>query len=110
MVFIVSLVGVVTKLVYYNVGKLGKDAVLEHIPRMTPENWESLEANYKKRGSVMLLLASIPVIGSATAAGAGAFETRIGTFVVLVFISNLIRNWLLIFVLGQTFTMLPIIS
>ena len=107
MVLIVSLVGVATKLAYYNIGKRGKDSVLEHIPRITPERWESLGASYEKRGSVMLLLASIPVIGSAIAAAAGAFEARVGMFVVLVLISNLIRNWLLVIVFGKTLALLP---
>jgi membrane protein DedA with SNARE-associated domain len=108
MVLIVSLVGVVTKLAYYNVGKRGRDSVLEHIPRITPERWESLETSYEKRGSIMLLLASIPIVGSAIAAAAGTFEARVGTFVILVLISNLIRNWLLVFVFGQTLARLPI--
>jgi membrane protein YqaA with SNARE-associated domain len=108
MILVVSLVGIFTKLAYYNVGKLGRDSALEHIPRITPERWESLEATYTKRGSVMLLLASIPIIGSAITAAAGAFETRLATFVILVLISNLIRNCLLVFVFGQTLALLPI--
>ena len=108
MVFIVSLVGVVTKLAYYNVGKRGKDSALEHIPRITPERWESLEATYLKRGSLMLLLASIPIVGSAITAAAGAFQTRMVTFVILVLISNLVRNWILVFVFGQTFALIPL--
>jgi hypothetical protein len=42
MVLIVSLLGVVTKRAYYNVGKRGRDSALEHIPRITPERWDSL--------------------------------------------------------------------
>jgi membrane protein YqaA with SNARE-associated domain len=99
-VLIISLLGVVAKLAYYNVGKRGEDSVLEHIPRITPERWDSLATSYAKRGSVMLLLASIPIAGSAITVAAGAFETRVGIFVILVLISNLIRNWFLMFVLG----------
>ncbi|HUS94064.1 MAG TPA: hypothetical protein VMZ24_02680 [Patescibacteria group bacterium] len=108
MVIIVSLLGVFTKLAYYNIGKRGKDSALEHIPRVTPEQWERLEVGYQKRGSVILLLASIPVVGSAITAVAGAFETGMATFVILVLISNLIRNWLLVVVFGQTLALLPI--
>lgn len=109
-VFIVSLLGVVTKYAYYKVGKLGKDSALEHIPRITPEQWDRMEATYQNRGSLMLLFAGIPVIGSGLAAAAGAFETRLGLFVILVMISNLIRNWLLVFVFGQALTVLPFSS
>jgi membrane protein YqaA with SNARE-associated domain len=108
MVLIVSMVGVIAKLAYYNIGKRGRDSVLEHIPKITPERWDSLATTYAKRGSVLLLLASIPIAGSAMTAAAGAFETRVGTFVILVFISNFIRNWLLVIVFGRTLSLLPV--
>ena len=91
-VFIVSLLCVVTKYAYYKVRMLGKNSALEHIPRITPEQRDRLEANYQNRGSFMLLFSSIPVIGSGLAAAIGAFETRLGLFVILVMISNQICN------------------
>ncbi len=106
-VIIVSFLGVFTKLAYYNIGKLGKDSAVEHIPQVTPEQWQRLEEGYQKRGSVILLLASIPVVGSAITAVAGAFETGLATFVILVLISNLVRNWLLVVIFGQTLALFP---
>lgn len=105
MVLIVSIVGVGTKLVYYRIGNLGKESVVEHVPRLTSERWEQVKSHYYHRGAITLLLASIPVIGSAVAAAAGVFSTSIGKFVILVLVSNLIRNWVLIFIFGQTISL-----
>jgi membrane protein YqaA with SNARE-associated domain len=107
MVFIVSLVGVGTKLVYYRIGSKGKDSVVEHVPKLTPERWEQVKVQYNQRGAAALLLTSIPVIGSALAAAAGVFSTSMGTFVILVLLSNLTRNWLLVLLFGQTISLLP---
>ena len=108
MVLIISLVGVLTKLVYYRIGKQGSDAVMEHVPNMTPDKWVGVEERYQVYGSRALLLTSVPGLGSAIAAAAGIMNTRMGTFIILVLISNLIRNWLLVFVFGQTLSILPI--
>lgn len=107
MVIIVSLLGVFNKLIYFGIGKQGRKAILEHVPRMTPEKWESIEQSYQDKGVVVLLLASIPIIGSALTAAAGAFGTSQATVIVLVLASNLIRNWLLAVILGQTLSLLP---
>lgn len=110
MVLIISVVGVITKLVYYRIGILGKNTVSEHIPSLTDERWESIKNQYDNYGPVVLLLASIPAIGSAVAAAAGVFNIAIGTFILIVLISNLIRNWILVFVVGQSLNLLPIFS
>jgi membrane protein YqaA with SNARE-associated domain len=110
MVIVVSIVGVATKLVYYRIGSRGKDSVVDHVPRLTPERWEQVKEQYNHRGALALLLASIPVIGSALAAAAGVFSTSLGTFVILVLVSNLIRNWIIVFLFGQTISYLPFVG
>lgn len=100
MIIVISVIGVLTKMVYFEIGKGGREAVLEHVPRLEPERLKSLEERFMKSGSRLLLLSSIPGIGSAIAASAGLFRTPLLTFVVLVLVSNLIRNGLLILVFG----------
>jgi membrane protein DedA with SNARE-associated domain len=101
MVVLISLVGVLTKLVYFKIGNAGREAILDHIPKLEPERLESIEERFTDGGSRILLLSSIPGLGSAIAASAGLFHTPLLTFIVLVLISNLIRNGLVIFVFGQ---------
>ena len=101
MVVIISLVGVLTKLVYFKIGKGGRAAILEHIPKLEPARLAEIEDRYEHGGSKILLLSSVPAIGSAIAAAAGLLETPVPTFIVLVFISNLVRNGLVVFVFGQ---------
>lgn len=100
MVIVISAVGVLTKMVFFEIGKGGREAMLEHVPRLEPERLQSLEERYTRSGSRLLLLSSIPGIGSAIAASAGLFRTPLLTFILLVLISNLIRNGLLIFIFG----------
>lgn len=106
MVVIISLVGVLTKLVYFKIGKGGREAILEHIPKLEPERLESIEERFKNGGSPILLLSSIPGLGSAIAASAGLLHTPLLTFIVLVLISNLIRNGLVVIVFGQSVKLL----
>lgn len=102
MVIIISVVGVLTKLVYFKIGMGGRKAILEHIPKLEPERLAEIEERFQHGGARILLLSSIPAIGSAIAAAAGLLETPVPTFVILVFVSNLIRNGLVLFVFGQS--------
>jgi membrane protein YqaA with SNARE-associated domain len=101
MVVIISVLGVLAKLVYYKIGDGGREAIMDHIPKLEPERLEEIEDRYEHSGSRLLLLSSIPGLGSAIAASAGLFHTPMLTFVVLVFISNLVRNWFVIYILDQ---------
>jgi membrane protein DedA with SNARE-associated domain len=101
MVVIISLVGVLTKLVYFKIGKEGREAILDHIPKLEPERLEDIEERFLNGGSRLLLLSSIPGLGSAIAASAGLLHTPLLTFILLVLISNLIRNSLVIVIFGQ---------
>jgi membrane protein YqaA with SNARE-associated domain len=101
LVIIISLIGLLTKLVYFKIGNGGREAILEHIPKLEPERLADIENRYENGGSSILLLSSVPAVGSAIAAAAGMLETPVITFVVLVLISNLVRNTLVVFVFGQ---------
>jgi membrane protein YqaA with SNARE-associated domain len=48
----------------------------------------------------LLLLASVPVIGSVITVLAGADVVAMPAFVVFVVISNLVRNWLIVILAG----------
>jgi len=100
-VILISLVGVLTKLVYFKIGEEGRQAILEHVPRLEPEQLESIEKRFQEGGPGILLLSSIPGLGSAIAAAAGLLETPLAKFIVLVLISNLVRNFLLVVVVDQ---------
>jgi membrane protein DedA with SNARE-associated domain len=99
-VLAVSAFGVADKLVYYYAGKRhGKDA-LNEIHGFTPERVEKLHRLYARWGKSLLLLASVPVIGSAMTVLGGVGGVARNTFIVLVSISNLVRNWLIVILAG----------
>ena len=86
--------------VFYASQQKGK-AILHELPGFTPERKDSLERLHERWGSSLLLVAGIPLIGNLFAALAGAGNTRRVTFVVLVGISYLFRNWLIVILAGQ---------
>lgn len=99
-VLTVSAFGVADKLVYYYAGQRhGKDA-LNKIHGYTPERAEKLHRIYDRWGSLLLLLASVPVIGSSMTVLGGVGGVGRNLFIVLVFISNLVRNWLIVILSG----------
>lgn len=101
-VILISLIGVVSKLVYYQVGRHGSKAVAERVPQVTPERLSLISGWFEKHGSRVLAISSVPGIGSALAAVAGIAGIRIIFFVVWVFFSGLVRNWLVVILFGQT--------
>ncbi len=88
--------GLVGNLALYEVGKKGVDSIRERFPSIKPERWERVEGLYDKYGGRVLLLSGLPVLGSMLTTAAGAFDVRLFTFVVFVFISKLVRNWLIV--------------
>ena len=104
-VLLISVIGVFSKLVYYQVGKRGSQAVAERVPQVTPERLGQINGWYERHGSRVLAISSIPGIGSALAAIAGVVGVRIIIFVIWVFFSGLVRNWLLVIVFGQTLSL-----
>jgi len=103
-VLVWTAVGVAEKLAFYRVGQSSANADLSNVPGINQERRARLETYFHERGSYILLLASIPGIGAATSAVAGNVGVGMLTFVIWVTISNLIRNWLIIFLTGQIVT------
>lgn len=91
-----TVLGLVGNLALYQVGKKGVDSIRERFPRIKPERWERVERLYDNHGGRVLLLSGLPVLGSLLTTTAGAFGVRLFTFVVFVFISKLVRNWLIV--------------
>ncbi len=91
----VTAVGLAEKLALYRAGQRSAKAALSDVPGFNPERRARLEAMFQTRGTYILLLASIPGIGAATAAVATA------TLVLWVTISILVRNWLIVILSGQ---------
>lgn len=100
-VLAISVVGVLAKLVYFRIGKGGREIILEHMPSLEQDKLASIEEHFERDRSVMLLLVSIPGLGSVIAATAGLLETPVVLFILLVLVSNLIRNGLVIVVFDQ---------
>jgi membrane protein YqaA with SNARE-associated domain len=65
-----------------------------------PERAKEFHSLYDRWGSFLLLLASVPVIGSVMTVLGGVSDVALPLFIVLVVISNLVRNWLVVFVSG----------
>jgi membrane protein YqaA with SNARE-associated domain len=97
-VLLLSALGVVGNLALYQVGKRGVDAIRERLPRVKPEQWQKVAGLYERFGAWALLLSGIPVLGSLLTTGAGAFDVPLPSFVVLVFVAKLVRNWLIVVV------------
>jgi membrane protein DedA with SNARE-associated domain len=99
-VLAVSAFGVADKLVYFYAGQRGGKNALNKIHGYTPERAEKLHNLYDRRGSLLLLLASVPIIGSAMTVLGGVGGVGRNVFIVLVSISNLVRNWLIVILAG----------
>ena len=97
-VLLLSVLGVVGNLALYQVGKRGVDAIRERFPQVKDEQWLRIKRLYEEHGSLALLLSGVPVLGSLLTAAAGAFEVRLFSFVLFVFIAKLVRNWLIVVV------------
>jgi membrane protein DedA with SNARE-associated domain len=99
-VLAVSAFGVADKLVFYYAGQRHGKAALNDIHGFTPERAEKFHQLYARWGSLLLLLASVPVIGSAITVLGGVGGVSRTLFIVLVSISNLVRNWLIVILSG----------
>ena len=110
LVIVISIVGVISKSIYFFIGRGGKDKALEKTDKISPERWDELEERYKRSGSKALIFGSIPVVGPVLAAIAGAFHTHFLLLVFWVMLSGIIRNWILVLVFNATFSLLPFTS
>ena len=95
-VILFSILGAVGNLVNYQVGKRGVDAVFSRFPQITPDRWERVGRLYNGHGPKILFLTALPVLGFLLTTAAGAFNTKISTFLIWVITAKAIRNWLLL--------------
>jgi membrane protein DedA with SNARE-associated domain len=106
-VLIWAAIGVFNKVVYYKAGERSGKAALNHIHGYTPEKADKYHQLYQRWGSPLLLLASVPVIGSVITVLGGVGRVAMPTFIILVVVSNLVRNWLIIILSGGVVQLLP---
>jgi membrane protein YqaA with SNARE-associated domain len=99
-VLIITAIGLFNKLIYYKAGQRSGKAALNNIHGYTQERADELHHLYARWGSSLLLLASVPVIGSVATVLAGADGVALSVVVVFVVISNLVRNWLIVILAG----------
>ena len=99
-VLILTAIGLFNKLIYYKAGQRSGKSALNNIHGYTQERADELHHLYERWGSPLLLLASVPVIGSVITVLVGADVVAIPAFVVFVVISNLVRNWLIVILAG----------
>ena len=97
-----SLLGVMGNLALYRLGKGGIEAVHARFPQLKPEQWGRAQELYEKRGSWILVISGIPVMGLILTTSAGAFGVRIVAFVIWVMIGKLLRNWLLVIIIAES--------
>jgi len=99
-------IGVMNKLVYYEAGERTGEAALEKVHGYTAERAAQFNHLYDRWGVPLLLLSSVPVVGAAITVLAGVDKVSKLLFVILVAISNLVRNWLIIFLSGGVVALL----
>lgn len=86
--------------VFHTSRRLGQ-AVLHDMPGLTQERQESIVDMAERWGSSALLLASIPLFGQVLTAIAGTGKASLVTFLILVGISYLVRNWIVVILSGE---------
>lgn len=96
-IIILSFLGSFGRVIKYQLGKQGKDRIVETLPRIGPETWDKVLAWHGRLGVLVLLVASLPIVGTLVSVGAGMQGVGRGTFIFWVTVSKVIRNWLLVF-------------
>lgn len=91
-VLAVSVLGTVTTLVYYYLGRQGVGTVRKRVPQITEERWDRAEHLYEEHGSKLLFLSALPGIGILLQSAAGALGIGLLIYLVWVLIGRLVRN------------------
>lgn len=97
-VLLVSGGGAAASLIPYYLGQRGTEAVFAHYPRLEGRPWQKLEKAFGRWGAFTLVLSGIPALGVALVVAAGAFGIRRRVFLVWAFVGQVLRYWVLIFV------------
>ena len=100
LILLFSLVGSFARLPNYYGGLRGKEMIETLYPKIKPETWDRVLGWYRRLGPLPLLIAAIPFIGSLLTIAAGmAGIGRVG-FILFVFISKIIRNWIIVLIVA----------
>ncbi len=103
LVVAVSVLGTMGNLGLYYLGGSGAEAVFARFPRFEGERWERIGGYYRRWGDKILLFSAIPMLGTLLTVAAGTYGVKRKVFLVWVFISKLLRNWLLLLLFHQIF-------
>ena len=91
-----TIFGIANRLVFYQAGKHGGKDVLDKAHGYSPERAKKFHSLYDRWRSLIFLITSVPVIGSALTVLAGMKGVSLPIFIVFALISYLIRNWLIV--------------
>ena len=103
LVLLASLLGALTNLALYELGKEGIEAVSARIPRFKPEHWHRARDLFEKRGAWILLLSGVPGLGMVLVTAAGAFGVRVAEFILWVTAGKGLRNRLVLIIAVEVY-------
>ena len=103
LVVTVSAFGTIGNLGLYYLGGRGAEAVFARFPYVEGERWERVGGYYRRWGGRILLFSAIPTLGTLLTTAAGAYGVKRGVFLVWVFTSKVLRNWLFLLLFLQAF-------
>lgn len=103
LVLVVSGLGTAGSVALYAVGRRGTRAVFARFPQLQGQPWERLWSWFGQWGARVLILSGIPTLGAPLSTAAGAFGIQRGSFLRWVFVAKLLRNWVLLLLLEQSF-------
>jgi membrane protein YqaA with SNARE-associated domain len=98
-----SVLGTMGNLGLYYLGGRGAEAVFARFPSFEGERWERIGGYYRRWGGKILLFSAIPMLGTLLPVAAGAYGVKRKVFLVWVFTSKMLRNWLLLLLFHQIF-------
>ena len=101
LVVTVSVLGTLGNLGLYYLGGRGAEAVFARFPYIEGERWERVGGYYRRWGGRILLLSAIPALGTLLTTAAGAYGVKRRVFLLWVFTSKVLRNWLLLLLFYQ---------
>jgi len=96
LVVLVSLLGTLANLAFYELGQQGIEVVSSRFPRIKPERWHRTRSYFEDRGDWILMLSAVPGLGVVLSTTAGVFGLRVAEFVLWVTIGRGLRNWLVL--------------
>jgi membrane protein YqaA with SNARE-associated domain len=103
LVLAASAVGTIGNLGLYYLGGRGAEAVFERFPSLEGERWERIGGYFRRWGGKLLLFSAVPTLGTLLPVAAGAYDVERKDFLVWVFTSKVLRNWLLLLLFHQFF-------